>query len=71
MEKVKPSIEKKRCERYGDLTAISIYSLGRLILRVDPLKDLPSKERAAVASSGVRNSTNAWRFSLFICIEGA
>jgi len=43
----------------GNLTTVSTYSLGRRILKADPFRDLPSKERAAVASSGVRNSTNA------------
>jgi len=43
----------------GNLTTISTYSFGRRILKEDPFRDLPSKERAAVASSGVRNSANA------------
>jgi hypothetical protein len=53
------TVEKKRSERDKILTVISTNSLGRRIFKADPLSDLPSKERAVVASSGVRNSTNA------------
>uniref|UniRef100_A0A0A9EKB3 Uncharacterized protein n=1 Tax=Arundo donax TaxID=35708 RepID=A0A0A9EKB3_ARUDO len=42
----------------GVTFVISTYSLGRRIFKADPLRGLPSKERAVVASSGVRNSAN-------------
>lgn len=41
------------------LTATSTKSFGRLILRIEPEKDLPSKDSAAEASSGVKNSKRA------------
>lgn len=49
------------------LTATSAKTFGRLILRIEPEKDLPSKVSAAEASSGVKNSKSAWHFSLCIC----
>lgn len=49
------------------LTATSTKSFGRLNLRIEPEKVRPSQERAAEASSGVRNSKRAWPFSLCIC----
>lgn len=41
------------------LTATSTKSFGRLIFKREPEKEAPSNERAAEASSGVRNSTKA------------
>ena len=58
---------KKEMVRIVILTATSTKSLGRLTLRMEPEKEPPSKERAAKASSGVRNSKSAWPFSLYIC----
>lgn len=74
----KKQITKGQCKRpaqiykesHGNiLTATSTKSFGRLILRIEPQKDLPSKESAAEASSGVKNSRRAWHFSLCICSE--
>lgn len=50
---------RKKVKIIDSLTGTSTKSLGRLILRIEPVNDLPSKERADVASSGVRNSTSA------------
>ena len=57
------SIKREKVD-FFILTAASVKSFGRLTLTMLPKRDLPSKESAADASSGVRNSTKACPFSL-------